>query len=369
MSRKIAPSQRKAQELMQWLPGQHVGRDDGQEWLSPLVQLSTERVLQAALEHEQTAALGRDRYERRAAPRGYRNGYEEGTVKTAEGVLRVQRPQVRGLREPYRSKLWSALGRTSDGLSTLIVAMYAGGLSQRDSEDAREKALGQVVIATSASSEITDRLAHAYAAFRPRARSGDEVGYLCIDTVYAPLRRWGRKTGGRCVWGICLDGRKVLLSLSTAHSERYESGLEGLRNLLKRGLMTPVTLTTDGAAGLIKAVDVMWPRSLRMRCWFHKMQHLAAHVPPQAWPAFKALVVDRREAPSVEEGQRRCEQLVAPYEPSSRKPVGVSGTTSRRAAIIAKCPPAPAVCADVESRCAGRRRGTASHEGESTSVG
>ena len=166
--------------------------------------------------------------------------------------------------------------------------------------------------------------------------------------------RKGRKTGGRCVWGTCLDGRKVLLSLSTAHSERYESGLEGLRNLLKRGLMTPVTLTTDGAAGLIKAVDVMWPRSLRMRCWFHKMQHLAAHVPPQAWPAFKALVVDRREAPSVEEGQRRCEQLVAPYEPSSRKPVGVSGTTSRRAAIIARCPPAPAVCADVESRCAGR---------------
>jgi hypothetical protein len=70
MSRKIAPSQRKAQELTQWLPGQRVDRDAGQAWWSPLVRLSTERVFQDALEHEHTAALGRARYERCDAPRG-----------------------------------------------------------------------------------------------------------------------------------------------------------------------------------------------------------------------------------------------------------------------------------------------------------
>lgn len=314
MSRKITPSHRKAQELTQWLHGQRADRDDGQELLSTLVRLSTERVLQEALEHEQTEALGRGRYERGAALSGYRNGYEDGTVKTAEGVLRLQLPQVRGLREPYCSKLWSALGRTSDVLSTLIVEMYAGGMSQRDIEEALEKALGQFVMSKSAISEITDRLAHEYDAFRTRDLSGYDVAYLFIDTVYEPLRRWGSKTGVMCVWGICLDGRKVLLSLSTAHSESYESCLEVLRDLIKRGMPTPVTITTDGAAGLIKAVDFMWPRSLRIRCWFHKMQNLAAHVPPQAWPAFKALVVDMRDAPSVEAGQRRFEQLIAQYE-------------------------------------------------------
>jgi transposase-like protein len=100
MSRKLAPSQRKAHELTQWLHGQPVGRDDGQELLSTLVRLSTERVLQEALEHEQPEPLGRDRYERRAPPRGYRNGYEDGTVKTAAGVVRLQLPQGRGLRAP-----------------------------------------------------------------------------------------------------------------------------------------------------------------------------------------------------------------------------------------------------------------------------
>jgi len=66
-----------------------------------------------------------------------------------------------------------------------------------------------------------------------------------MDAVYEPLRRWGSKTGMLCVWGICVDGRQVLLTLSTAHSESDDSCLEGLRDLVKRGLQTPITITTD----------------------------------------------------------------------------------------------------------------------------
>jgi transposase-like protein len=86
--------------------------------------------------------------------------------------------------------------------------------------------------------------------------------------------------------------------------------LEVLRDLSKRGLQTPVTITTDSAPGLSKAIDAMWPWALRIRCWFHKMQNLAPKVPPQAWPAFKALVADLRDAPTFDEGQRRLHHLI-----------------------------------------------------------
>jgi transposase-like protein len=79
--------------------------------------------------------------------------------------------------------------------------------------------------------------------------------------------------------------------------------------LLKRGLQTPVTITTAGAVGLTKASDASWPKSLRSRCWVHKMQNLPQKVPPQAWPEFKALGMDRRDAPSVAEAQRRRPEL------------------------------------------------------------
>ena len=82
-------------------------------------------------------------------------------MKTAEGVFRLQLPQVRGLREPYRSKRWAALGRTSDVLTRLIVEMSAGGMAQHDMESALEKALGQFVVSKRAVSDLTDRLTHA----------------------------------------------------------------------------------------------------------------------------------------------------------------------------------------------------------------
>jgi putative transposase len=313
MEKKIAPSERKAQAIQALVQGQLDARS-GEELLSTLVRLSTERVLQEALEDEQAQTLGRGRYERREDPRGYRNGYEAGTVKTAEGVLRVEVPQIRGRDEPYRSALWGHIATTSEVLKKLIVEMYTGGMSQRDIEQGLEKALGQFVLSKSTVSELTESLTREYEAFCTRDLSGYDVAYLFLDAVYEPLRRWGSKTGVFCVWAICEDGRKVLLSLSTANSESYESCLEVLRDLLKRGLPTPVTVTTDGAAGLTKAIDAIWPKALRIRCWFHKMQNLQQKVPPQAWPEFKQLVLDMRDAPSVAEAERRRQLIVTRYQ-------------------------------------------------------
>jgi putative transposase len=313
MSQRIAPSERKAQELRALLEGQGEAQSGG-ELLSALVRLSTERILQEALEQEQTEALGRARYERRAGSQGYRNGYENGTLKTAEGVLRLQVPQISGRPESGRSQLWSGLANTSEVLKTLIVEMYAGGMSQRDIEYSLEKALGEFVLSKSTVSELTDTLTQEYEAFRTRDLSGYAVAYLFMDAVYEPLRRWGSKTGVFCVWAICVDGRKVLLTLSTANSESYESCLEVLRDLVKRGLQTPVTITTDGAAGLTKAIDAIWPKALRIRCWFHKMQNLQQKVPPQAWPEFKTLVADMRDAPTVAEAERRRQGIVTRYQ-------------------------------------------------------
>jgi len=218
MSHRIAPSEHKAQELRARWAGQSEAQSGG-ELLSTLGRLSTEHVLQEACEQEQAETLGRARYERRAGSQGYRNGDEDGTLTTAEGVLRLKVPQRSGRAEPARSQLGSGLANTSALLKTLIVERYAGGMSQRDIEYRLEKALGQFVLSKSAGSALTETLTQEYEAFRSRDLSGDEVAYLFRDAVYAPLRRWGNKPGVFCVWAICVDGRKVLLSLSTAKGE------------------------------------------------------------------------------------------------------------------------------------------------------
>ena len=313
MEKRIAPSEQKAQALRALLQGQAEGQS-GEELLSLLVRLSTERILQEALEEEQAVALGRGRYEARGEKVGYRNGYENGTVKTGEGILRVKVPQIRGHAEAYRSQLWSNVSRTSEVLKKLIVEMYVGGMSQRDIEQGLERAVGHFLLSQSTVSEMAERLAEEYEAFRTRDLRQELVAYLFIDTVYEPLRRWGQKTGVLCVWAICEDGRKVLLSLSTANSESFESCREVLRDLVKRGLRPPATITTDGAVGLTQAIDAVWPKSLRIRCWFHKMQNLQQKVPAQAWTEVKALLVDMRDAPNREKAEQRREAIVERYQ-------------------------------------------------------
>jgi transposase-like protein len=160
-------------------------------------------------------------------------------------------------------------------------------MAQRDSAAACEKALGPFGLSKSALRTRTETLSQASEGFRTRDRRGYDVAYLFIDTLYAPRRRWGSQTGGLGVGGICVDGRKGFLSLVPTHSESYESGVEVRRDLSNRGRQPPVTITTDGAAGPIKAVDSLWPRSLRSRGWLHKRQNLRQKGPPQAWPPSK----------------------------------------------------------------------------------
>jgi putative transposase len=169
-------------------------------------------------------------------------------------------------------------------------------------------------VSKSAVSESAESWTKEDEGFRTRDRSQESVASLFIDPVYEPWRRWGQKTGVLCVWAICEDGRQVLLSLSPTHSESSERCLEVVRDLVKRGMRPPVTITTDGAGGLTKALEALWPKSWRRRCGFHTMKNLEPKVPAPAWPAFKAVVIDLRDAPSRQKAEERREQIVAQYQ-------------------------------------------------------
>jgi transposase-like protein len=75
--------------------------------LSEFLLKGMQPLLQELLEGEITEFLEREHYERRkeGPHRGYRNGYEPSKVKTAEGEVRIELPQVRDTAELFFSKL------------------------------------------------------------------------------------------------------------------------------------------------------------------------------------------------------------------------------------------------------------------------
>jgi putative transposase len=284
---------------------------------SVLMRLGLEALLNRALEEERTDFLGRERYERtQTLPTdersGYRNGYKPGHVDTAEGRVPLAVPQVRESAAPFHAQTLEAVrGRTGE-LERLVVELYARGLSTRDIEDAfRDPQSGACTLSRTAVSGITEALWQEYETFQQRELADFPVLYIFLDALYEALRRQGRtREGLLCAWGICEDGRKVLLHLAVGNSESYESWREFLRDLVRRGLPVPLTVTTDGAPGLLRAVDEVWPQSLRVRCWAHKMRNILAKVPEEAQAEVKAFLEAVRDAPTLEAGRQAAEHIL-----------------------------------------------------------
>ena len=99
-------------------------------------------------------------------------------------------------------------------------------------------------------------------------------------------------------WGFTIEGRKVLLHLMAGSKEDHETVSSFFQDMRSRGLGDPLLVASDGAPGIIKAIDGCFPRSLRQRCLAHRMRNLSAKVPEDVWPDFKARVTASYQAPS-----------------------------------------------------------------------
>jgi transposase-like protein len=291
------------------------GVDEGSNIVSALVETVTRLVVQELLEAEQADFLGgRGRYDRRGEGQvGSRNGYERGRLRTGEGSIDFAVPQVRGAAEPFRSSLMGFLDGNSEVLERLVNEMYARGLSTRDVEDAFRDATGELLISKSAVSEITDRLWQDYQAFISRDLSQVEVEYLFVDAVFESLRRHGAKEALLVAWCIASDGRKHLLHLAVGNKESEGCWTEFFRHLLGRGLRMPTTVTSDGAPGLVKAIEVCFPASIRIRCWFHRLANIRAKLPEEAASEVMAHVYAVRDAPTLDAARAGADRLIGTF--------------------------------------------------------
>ncbi len=281
---------------------------------SELVELATRLIVEEALEGEVRDALDRGYYERGDAPgQGHRNGHRTQRLKTAEGGLEYSAPQVAGLEQPFRSALRDHLKGHTEALESLAVEMLARGLSVRDIEDAFKDETGRLLLSKTAISEIGKQLWEDYQAFKSRDLAEYDIAYLFIDGIAERIRPGQRREPVLAAWGFTFDGRKVLLHLMAGSKEDAETVSAFFQDMRARGLGDPLLVVSDGASGIIKAIEVCFPRSIRQRCLAHRMRNLAAKVPEDLWPEFKARATAAYQAPSRKIARELAEGLLADY--------------------------------------------------------
>jgi putative transposase len=250
------------------------------EVLEDVARLGARLILQTAVEAEVTEFLGRDRYARGDRARaGHRNGYSDVTVKTTAGPVELARPKLRGTDTAFASRLLGRHVTKTHALESLVIAGYVRGLSTRDVEASLADALGaEATLSKSTVSRVCVAIRDEFDGWRRRDLADVELEYLYLDGSHFRYHDGARAEPVLCAWGITTTGAPVFLALDAASSESHDACVGFLRDLVARGLRAPLLVITDGAPGLIGAVERVYADSLRQRCLVHRVRNVTAKV-------------------------------------------------------------------------------------------
>src|ERR1700747_1796343 len=254
------------------------------EILEDVARLGAQLLMQAAVETEIPESLGRDRYQRAAACEdarpGTRNGYREVTVKTTAGPVQLARPKLRGTTEAFASRLFGSHVTKTNALESLVIASFVRGLSVRDVEAALAEALGdQAAISKSTVSSVCGQIKEEYASWARRRLDGITLDCLFLDASFFRMHPGSPAEPVLAAWGITTDGKPAFIGLAPGTGESADAWTDFLTDLKERGLASPLLVISDGAPGLIAAIEQAFPRALRQRCLIHRARNVLAKVP------------------------------------------------------------------------------------------
>jgi putative transposase len=254
------------------------------EILEEVARLGAQLLMQAALEAEVTEFLGRDRYARAAraqdARPGSRNGYREVTVKTTAGPVALARPKLRGTTEAFASRLFGAHVTKTNALESLVIASFIRGLSVRDVEATLADALGdQAAVSKSTVSAVCQAIKDEYQAWARRRLDDITLDYLYLDASFFRMHPGSPAEPVLAAWGITTGGKPAFVGLAPGTGESADAWHDFLADLKDRGLASPLLVISDGAAGLIAAIEQAYPKALRQRCLVHRARNILAKIP------------------------------------------------------------------------------------------
>jgi transposase-like protein len=140
------------------------------------------------------------------------------------------------------------------------------------------EALGeQAAISKSTVSAICGQIKDEYEAWARRRLDGITLDYLFLDASFFRMHPGSPAEPVLAAWGITTGGKPVFIGLAPGNGESTDAWHSFLADLTGRGLPSPLLVISDGAPGLISAIEQTFPRALRQRCLIHR--NVLAKVP------------------------------------------------------------------------------------------
>jgi transposase-like protein len=283
VSARVSPTDRIRGEIDALFDGSR----DLSEVIEDVARLGARLIIQTAVEAEVEVFLGRARYQRKSdapeARAGSRNGFQDVTIKTTAGPVTIERPKLRGTTEAFASQLFGTTVTKSNALESLVIAGFVRGLSVRDVENTLADALGaEAALSKSTVSRVCQAIGQEFERWSSRRLDDLELDYLFLDASMFKMHPGARAEPVLAAWGITTTSSPVFVALAAGGSESTDAWGGFLDELTSRGLRAPLLVISDGAAGLLAAVETALPRSLRQRCLIHRCRNYLAKLPAEA---------------------------------------------------------------------------------------
>jgi len=286
-----------------------------------LVRKTVEETLNALLDEEASGLVGAERYERTAGREASRSGHYTRRLVTGAGEVELSVPKLRGA--TFQTAVVERYRRRETSVEEAIVEMYLAGVSTRRIEDVSELLWGAPV-SSGTVSNLNERAFASIETWRQRRRAGGDPSipleggypYVFVDGIYLK-RSWGGSYENVAVLvaiGVNSAGDREVIGCSEGYTESAESWREFFSWLKGRGLSGVRLVTGDKCAGMLGALEEVFPGARYQRCTVHFYRNVLGRVPVTRRKAAARMLKAIHAQESREACARKAEEVAEELE-------------------------------------------------------
>ncbi len=271
-----------------------------------------EKILNQVLEMESTEQLCADNYERTSDRKDYRNGSRERELTTKIGTIVLNVPRHRN--QPFHTMLFETYQRNEAALITTMAEMVVNGVSTRKVSNVIEIICGKE-FSKSTVSEACKTLDKEVQEFKNRPLDYEDYSYLMIDATYFKVREKHRiiSKAMMIAIGITEEGRKEIIGIDVYDDESNETWISFLLSLKKRGLKSPMIITSDAHMAIRHAIAKVFPESAWQRCQFHFIKNILDAAPKTQRAGLEIELKDIFKTKKIDDARKKFSEVVNDY--------------------------------------------------------
>lgn len=276
------------------------------------------QTMETLMREELTNVLQYSKY----SPEGHgtgnsRNGYYSRNYDTKYGSIKgLKIPRDRN--NEFEQQLLSPYAKRDDWLETMIIRMYASGVSTHEISNIIEKLYGNSYSAATVSN-ITDVALEEIEQWHKRPLK-KRYSVIYIDALHLKLRRETVSSDAvYFILGVNEEGYREVLDFFVGVNESAYVWEDNLRLLKNRGVEEVLLFVMDGLIGLDEAVHRVYPKVDIQRCMVHKVRNAIRSVRKKDLNEFTADLKVVYESPNLEQCKVALDDFATKWSKSYRR--------------------------------------------------